>query len=137
MPSAGTVSGIDGASQDSVRGEMTIMRRAVLAVVPACLLTLPVVLLSMAEPDVERGRAEFARQCRMCHGADGKGNPAMARMLKVEFKAMDSEYVQKKRDEELKNIILRGTGKMVAVRGMNDQQVADVIAYVRSLAKDD
>jgi mono/diheme cytochrome c family protein len=114
-----------------------MMRKVIFALVPAFLLVAPVVLLSMAEPNLERGRAEFARQCRMCHGADGKGNPAMARMLKVEFKAMDSEYVQQKSDEELRNIILKGTGKMVAVRGMNDQQVADVIAYVRSLAKEE
>ena len=114
------------------------MRKVVSALVPAFLLATPVVLLfGMAEPDPERGRVEFARQCRMCHGADGKGNPAMARMLRVEFKAMDSEYVQEKSDEELRNIILKGKGKMVAVRGMNDQQVADVIAYLRSLAEED
>lgn len=82
----------------------------------------------------EEGKAVFLKRCKMCHGADGKGNPAIARMLKVEFKSLDSDYVQSKNDAEFKEIITKGKGKMAAVRGTSDEEIEDVIAYVRSLA---
>jgi mono/diheme cytochrome c family protein len=72
----------------------------------------------------------------MCHGADGAGNPAMSRMLKVEFRPLDSDYVQEKEDPELKQIITKGKGKMAAVRGLTEQQLSDVIAFLRSLPKE-
>ncbi len=112
-----------------------IVRRVWKAMVPAMLLVFPVVLLGMAAGNADQGKAAFQKRCKMCHGADGKGNPAMARMLKVEFHAMDSEYVQKKSDEELKSIILKGKGKMAAVRGVAEPELNDILAYLRSLQK--
>jgi mono/diheme cytochrome c family protein len=88
---------------------------------------------SSGEPDA--GKAVYIKKCKMCHGADGQGNPAMARMLQVEFKAMDSPEVQKLKDDEIKEMIAKGKGKMAKVRGVSDQEIADVIAYLRSLKK--
>lgn len=83
----------------------------------------------------EEGKAVYLKRCKMCHGADGEGNPAIAKMLKVEFKALDSEDVQKKTDAEFKEIIVKGKGKMAAVRGTTDSEIEKVIAYLRSLNK--
>jgi mono/diheme cytochrome c family protein len=91
--------------------------------------------MGFAAGSVEKGSAAFQKRCKMCHGADGAGNPAMARMLKVEFQAMDSEHVQNLKDEELKNIISKGKGKMTAVRGVDEAEMSDLIAYLRSLKK--
>ena len=87
--------------------------------------------------DVTTGKTVYTNRCKMCHGADGTGNPAMGRMLKVDFQALDSDYVQTKEDLELRQIITKGKGKMAAVRGLDDQDLSAVIAYIRSLSKED
>jgi hypothetical protein len=48
---------------------------------------------------------------------------------------LSSDRVQKKTDAELKKIILEGSGKMKPVKGLNDIDVGNVIAYVRDFRK--
>ena len=43
--------------------------------------------------------------------------------------------MQAKTDAELLKNIVADTGKMKAVKGLNDDQAANVIAFVRTLAK--
>jgi len=110
------------------------MRKTIKRAVVVFLVALPLVLLAIAATgDVAAGKTVFTNRCKMCHGVDGTGNPAMARMLKVEFHALDSDYIRDKEDAELKQTVTKGKGKMAAVRGLTDQQLIDVIAYVRSL----
>lgn len=105
---------------------------AFLAVV--VLFIFPVVILGLTpSADVETGKAVFMKRCKMCHGADGNGNPAMARMLGVEFKPMSSAEVQKLDDESIQQLITKGKGKMAKVRKINDVEIGQVIAYLRSL----
>lgn len=90
-------------------------------------------LIGLAAPaDAEAGKTVFTNRCQMCHGADGKGNPAMAKILKVEFPQMDSEYIQEKKDEEIKEIVTKGKGKMAPVQGLSDSDLENVIAYLRT-----
>ncbi len=56
-------------------------------------------------------------------------------MMKVELKDLGSKEVQGESDEVLAKYISEGTGKMKPVKGLSDEDVANVIAYVRSLAK--
>jgi mono/diheme cytochrome c family protein len=113
---------------------MKLMRSIVTVVF---LLTLALTLLALATSgDITAGKTVYTNRCKMCHGADGSGNPAMGRMLKVEFRPLASDYVQDKKDPELTQIITKGKGKMAPVRGLSEQQLKDVIAYVRSLPED-
>ena len=99
------------------------------------LVSIPVIVsVIAASGDPAQGKAVYLKRCKMCHGTDGQGNPAMARMLKVEFKAMESDYIQQKEDSEISQTIIKGKGKMAAVRGISEDEVADVIAYVRSMS---
>ena len=119
-----------------MNGRNNLMVRSLLRVILVLVLASPLWIAGItASGSEEEGKAVYLKRCKMCHGADGKGNPAIARMLKVEFKALDSEYVQSKKDVEFKEIITKGTGKMAAVRGTTDSEIESVIAYVRSLAK--
>jgi mono/diheme cytochrome c family protein len=111
------------------------MKRSAFATLAALILVAPILLLGMTTGDVEQGKAVFMKRCKMCHGADGEGNPAIARMMKVEFHPMASDYVQQKTDAQLKDIILKGKGKMPAVKGITDEEISDVIAYIHSLGK--
>ncbi len=87
------------------------------------------------------GKQIFEKTCKNCHGPEGKGNPTADSFFKVKIPRLNSDYVQKKSDEELKDIITEGRRKMepvrlgqpVAFHKLPPQSVTDVIAYVRTL----
>ena len=79
------------------------------------------------------GKAVFAAKCQACHGTNGEGKPAIAKMFKVEMPALSSKEVQSKTDADLKKIITAGKGKMKPVSGLTDKQVDDLVAFVRTL----
>lgn len=81
------------------------------------------------------GKQVYDKSCRTCHGADGNGNPGVAKVMKVQFRPLGSQEVQAKTDDELKKIITQGTGKMKPVTGLSAKQMDDVVAYLRSLKK--
>jgi cytochrome c6 len=85
--------------------------------------------------DAQAGKAVFETKCKMCHGADGKGNPVMAKAMNVTFPDLASPAVQGKSDDAMKKQITEGGAKMKPVKGLTDQQITDVIAFIRSLAK--
>jgi mono/diheme cytochrome c family protein len=84
--------------------------------------------------DAAAGKATFTARCRTCHGADGQGNPAMAKALSAEIKPLSSDEVQKKSDADLKAAVTMGVGKMkpVSVAGAD---LDNVVAFVRTLKK--
>jgi len=88
-----------------------------------------------AAGDAKAGEATYTARCKSCHGADGSGNPAIAKMMKVEMKALGSADVQQKSDADLKAVIANGTGKMKPVSGIAGGDADNLVAYVRSLKK--
>jgi mono/diheme cytochrome c family protein len=101
-------------------------------IVLAVVLALP--LVAMSGGDAEKGKALYTSKCKMCHAAEGEGNPGMAKMLKVEMKALGSKEVQAMKDAELKKDITEGNGKMKAVK-LTDEEAANVLAFLRTLKK--
>jgi mono/diheme cytochrome c family protein len=85
--------------------------------------------------DSAAGKAVFDAKCKSCHGADGAGNPAIAKMMKVEMNPLSSAEVQKKSDAELKAVVTTGTGKMKPVTTVTGADLDNVVAYVRSMKK--
>ena len=79
------------------------------------------------------GKEVFDKSCKGCHGAQGQGNPGIAKMMKVEMKALSSKEVQAKSDAELKQVITKGSGKMRPIASLSSQQVDDVVAFIRTL----
>ncbi|MGH9651422.1 MAG: c-type cytochrome [Terriglobales bacterium] len=111
------------------------MKRAFAILAVAILVAGIFAVAGSAAGDTNRGRSIYARSCLKCHGATGAGVPAIAKALKVEMKALGSEEVQKLTDEQIKKDITEGTGKMQKVAGLSEQDIADVIAYIRTFAK--
>ncbi len=83
--------------------------------------------------DADAGKAVFAKKCRTCHGAEGQGNPGMAKVLKVEIKHLGSEEIQAKSDDDIKKSITEGVGKMKPVKDLSDDDVANIVAFVRTI----
>ena len=91
------------------------------------------VTIAFAAGDAAKGKAVYQKTCQKCHAADGKGNPAIAKSLKVELKHLGSAEVQKKSDDELKKAALGPTEKKKPLKGVTPAQLDDVVAFVRTL----
>lgn len=74
------------------------------------------------------GKAVYASKCASCHGPDGKGKDAIAKMFKVEMKQLGPQS-----EAEIKDAVTKGKGKMHAINGLSEKQVDDVAAYVKTL----
>jgi len=85
--------------------------------------------------DAKAGAAVFDKSCKSCHAADGTGNPAIARMMKVDMTALGSAGVQAKSDADLKKVITDGQGKMKPIASVTGASQDDVVAYIRSFKK--
>ena len=81
------------------------------------------------------GESVYSAKCKNCHGADGAGNPAIAKMMNVTMKPLGSAEVQAKSDADLKAAISAGTGKMKPVAGVSGADADNVVAYLRTLKK--
>lgn len=88
-----------------------------------------------AAGDAKAGQAVYTKACRSCHGAQGEGNPAIAKMLKVAIQPLSAPAVQSKSDEDMKKDIVAGKGKMQPVKTLSAGDLQNVVAYVRTLAK--
>lgn len=85
--------------------------------------------------DAAAGKDVYMKKCNMCHGPEGAGKDSVAKMLKVEMKALGSKEAQAVSDADMKKIIDEGKGKMKPVKGLSDAEIANVIAFVRTLKK--
>jgi mono/diheme cytochrome c family protein len=85
--------------------------------------------------NAKAGQAIYDKSCKSCHGADGTPNAAVAKMMKVDMKDLKSSEVHAVSDEDMKEIIVKGKGKMKPVKTVSGPAVEDVIAYVRSMKK--
>ncbi|MBI4063223.1 MAG: c-type cytochrome [Elusimicrobia bacterium] len=87
--------------------------------------------------DIGKGKLTYGAKCASCHGPSAKGNPAMAKMFKVDAAALNlvDQETGAKKDEELTTTIIKGKGgKMPAFDGkLKADEIADVLAYIRSL----
>jgi mono/diheme cytochrome c family protein len=84
--------------------------------------------------DASGGKALYEKSCAGCHGADGKGNEKMAKILGDKGLNIVGSETKKKSDEQLLKVIAEGSGKMPASKLSKDEQ-KQVLGYVRSLAK--
>jgi mono/diheme cytochrome c family protein len=93
----------------------------------------------------DAGKAIYNNSCTHCHGPAGAGNSVQDTFWQIKIPRLDGEYVQKKSDDEIRNVILNGVRKMpAAVQGqphtttavkVKPEEVPDLIAYLRSLKK--
>jgi mono/diheme cytochrome c family protein len=96
-------------------------------------LTLVVLSAGLLLAGAPEGKELYTAKCANCHGANGEGKAAIAKMLNVTMPALASKETQAKSDAELKKVIMAGKGKMKPIAGVTDKQADDVVAYLRTL----
>jgi cytochrome c6 len=72
------------------------------------------------------GKATYDAKCKMCHGADGKGNAAMVKSMGVKPIGGTSEA-------DVKAAVTKGKNKMKPMPSVTGKALDDVAAYVASL----
>jgi cytochrome c6 len=78
--------------------------------------------------------ATYKTKCAACHGADGKGETTIGKTNKI--RDLGSAEVQQQSDADLTAIIANGKSKMPAYgKSLKPDQMKDLVAYIRSLAK--
>ena len=105
---------------------------------PAALLVLPA--LARADTgDATKGKPIYSAQCVTCHGKTGAGDGPVGKGLSPKPKAFSAGNLDS--DDKLFKVIKLG-GKanglskdMDAYPALTDQQIWDVIAYIKTLAK--
>ncbi len=70
------------------------------------------------------GETSYRDACARCHGANREGA--------IDAPALDAMRMASSGDESLRQLILFGKGRMPGFGGLSDQQVTDLISYIRS-----
>lgn len=98
-------------------------------------------LASMAAGAAAKGKPEagkpiYMESCQHCHGPFGDGKSEMAQYLTQPPADLRAKTTQSKQDGQLRKAIVEGVpGTAMSAFGeaFDDQQLADLIAYIRSL----
>jgi mono/diheme cytochrome c family protein len=93
--------------------------------------------------DAEQGKKLYGQFCVTCHGQSGKGDgPGAAALNPKPRDHTDKEYMSKLSDDDLLKVIKNGgasIGKSPLMppwgASLKDDQIQDIIAYVRTLSK--
>ncbi len=111
------------------------MRNLALVIAVALIMTVALTGVASAAGDAAAGKEVFSKKCASCHGAGGEGKDAIAKMMKVEMRPLGSKEVQARSDADLAKIFKEGVGKMKPASGLTDKDPADIVAFLRTLAK--
>jgi mono/diheme cytochrome c family protein len=110
-----------------------LKHRAAILAISVAVMGITLGLPAAGAGDAAAGKDLYMKKCKTCHGADGQGNPGVAKLLNVTFKPLGSEEIQKKTDAEFKKIITEGKDKMKPVKDLSDADMDNIIAFVRTL----
>lgn len=92
---------------------------------------------SLGDGDAARGEELFTRNCVACHGAGAMGTangpPLVHEMYREEIFADDRIADATRNGAQQRNW---SYGRMPGIGGLSDQDVADLIAYVREVQDD-
>lgn len=87
--------------------------------------------------ELGRGKMLYEGHCLPCHGSGGKGDGPMGKVLRPPATDLTGPASKKKPDRELRAIIengILGTAMSSWKSTLSDQEMREVVAYIRSLA---
>ena len=93
--------------------------------------------LKQPKPDLDAGERIYKQNCVNCHGISGKGDGAAAEKLSPKPADLTATATQAKKDAELLEVITfgrPGTAMPGWMREIDEREMRDVLAYIRTLA---
>jgi mono/diheme cytochrome c family protein len=78
------------------------------------------------------GKKAFISHCAVCHGMNADGKSQMANSFSTPIPDFRSKKVQSFTNDEIGHVISDGMGQMPAVAGVEDSEIPNLIAYVRT-----
>ena len=106
------------------------MRTVLRGTLPVFAFLLLISTCSLAETAAET----YKTTCAMCHGPAGKGDTTLGQNLHA--KDLTSDEVQKKTNEELSTIIVKGKENMPGFEGrLTQAQINGLVKFIRTLKK--
>ena len=92
---------------------------------------------AVAADPIAHGKQIYLARCALCHGPEGKGDgPAAAGLNPKPRNHTDGTYMRSRTDDQLLEVIHNGKGGMPAWGSvLSEQEIHDVLKYVRTLAK--
>lgn len=103
-----------------------------------------ILLPGLSLADATKGKEHFDKLCVSCHGATGAGDGPAGAALPESMKPRNLQTAQMKYatdDEKFKELLKKGGASvglsplMAPMAALSDQDLSDVIAYVKSLKK--
>ena len=99
--------------------------------------------LAQSKGDTKAGKTKYDANCVGCHGATGKGDgPAAAALNPKPGDMTDAKAMKALSDKFLFDIIKDGGASQKkspimpgSAKKLNDKEISDIVAYIRSLAK--
>src|SRR3989337_3596580 len=96
---------------------------------------LSLLLLASLSYAAEAPKTLYTNRCQGCHGADGKGNQAMAKALQTNIPDLTSKNAAKIPEKEILEVISKGKGKMPPSTGLSDKDLKELAAHVKGISK--
>ena len=93
-------------------------------------------MVSVSAADVKEN---WEKSCAKCHGTDGKGETKMGKKLEIKD-FTDAKVQADMKDDAMLKAIKEGVKdgdktRMKAVEGLSDEEMKDLVAYVRKFKK--
>lgn len=88
-------------------------------------------------PNLDEGARIYRQNCLNCHGSAGKGDGVAAAQLDPKPADLTSAKTQQKADPDLLEVLKfgrPGTAMPAWMGQINEEEMRDVLAYIRSLA---
>ena len=117
---------------------INVLKKVVVATTSLTVLALVVLFQNSSQaavgPITANGADTFKAKCASCHGANGTGNTAAGKTLKV--RDLSSSVVQALTDNQLYEIIAKGKGKMPGYeKTLGADKCKELVAFIRTLKK--
>lgn len=106
------------------------------------LLAFPFPAFAQAKGDVNKGRELYTEKCVLCHGSRGEGWDWSKRVANPPIPVPDLAKVTPEQSDQFLFDVVKGGGEAVGKTRfmpafgfqLNDQEVWDLVAYMRSLS---
>ena len=82
--------------------------------------------------DKTRGASLFREHCATCHGVEARGIPS-----KSSQDLTDPTWQKKTKDSGIRNVIQIGQGMKMPAFRFDQQQLADLVQFIRSVARNE